>query len=100
MTAGGGDPLDLAGRAWPNIAARTVVVPGCSSLDYEERGWVGALVIVQSGELELETVGGARRSFGPGDILYLTGLRLRALSNRRGVDVVLQVIFRKDPPHP
>ncbi|WP_433470198.1 hypothetical protein [Saccharomonospora azurea] len=46
---------------------------------YDPPAWVGVLVVVADGELELETVHGHRRRFGHGSVLALSGLPLRLL---------------------
>ena len=97
MTNGDGEPLELAGRLWPTFTARSVALPAGSSVAYDEMAWGDALIVVRSGRIELETAGGARRTFGPGDILFFTGLGLRWLHNRDTESVVLQVISRTEP---
>ncbi len=86
--------FDAGGRSWPGFTVRTVVLPGGTSVEYEEAEWRGTLVIVVAGLVELETIGGARRGFGAGDVLFFAGLRLRALHNANGEDVVLQAVSR------
>jgi glyoxylate utilization-related uncharacterized protein len=49
---------------------------------YAEAEWRDALVVVESGEVELETEDDVRWRFARGDMLWLTGLALRALHNR------------------
>jgi hypothetical protein len=57
---------------------------------YNEAEWGDAIVVIRSGEIELECVGGARRRFRRGDLLWFAGLPLRALHNC-GEDPVLLV---------
>jgi hypothetical protein len=59
---------------------RVAVAPGCA-LAYDEADWRGALVVVEQGRIELEGMGGGRRTFERGAVLGLVGLPLRALHN-------------------
>jgi len=56
------------------------VAPG-RSLAYEESQWRDALVVVQRGEIVLETLSGGSCCFVQGDLLWLQGLPLAALHN-------------------
>jgi hypothetical protein len=94
--AGDGDPPEIAGRLWPTFVVRRVVLAGCSSEPFDESVWHDALVIVEQGAVDLETTSGLRRSFGVGDVLWLTGLNLRALHNPGPEDTVLAAVSR--PP--
>ncbi len=100
MAAEFGDdrPLELEGRRRPAFVARAIVIAAGSSRPYAEREWRDALVMVESGEVELETVSGHRRRFGPGDIIWFTGLALKALHNCGTDAVVLQAVSRRSPP--
>jgi len=88
-------PLLLSGRSWPNFVARTVTIEPGSSRAYDDGEWRDALVVVESGTVELETVAGVRLRFGPGEMLWLTGLALRSLSNVGAGTVVLQAVSRR-----
>jgi hypothetical protein len=57
--------------------------------------WRGALVVVERGELELECLDGRRERFGRGDVLCLTGVRLRALRNPGHRAVLLVAVSRR-----
>jgi hypothetical protein len=61
---------------------RVVTVAPGRARRYAEAEWRDALVVVESGEVELEPEDGVRRRFARGDMLWLTGLRLRAVHNR------------------
>ncbi|EID56442.1 hypothetical protein [Saccharomonospora xinjiangensis] len=56
-----------------------LVLDAGESRDYEPDAWAGLLVVVATGELELETVHGQRQRFAHGSVLTLAGLPLRAL---------------------
>jgi hypothetical protein len=70
------------------------VAPGCAR-PYAELDWRDALVVVARGEIELETLGCARWRFGRGDLLWLTGLPLRALHNRGAEPARLVAVSRR-----
>lgn len=72
---------------------RIVVAPGAERR-YDEAEWRDALVVVESGRLELECSGGSSRAFRRGDVLWLIGLPLRVLRNRGAVPTVLVVVSR------
>ena len=72
---------------------RVVVAPGCA-LAYDEADWRGALVVVERGRIELEGMGGGRRTFERGAVLWLVGLPLRALHNH-GPDRAVMVAFTR-----
>jgi hypothetical protein len=71
-----------------------VVAPG-TARRYVEDDWRGAVVIVERGELELETRSGVRRRFHRGDVLWLEDLPLRALHNPGANATVLAAVSRR-----
>ena len=74
---------------------RTVPVPPGSARSYDADEWRDALVIVEHGEIELESLRGTVHHFECGDIVSLTRLPLRALHNRGPVPAVLIAIARR-----
>jgi hypothetical protein len=72
----------------------TRVAPG-HTLAYRDSDWRDALVVVERGAVELEWLGGARQRFGCGAVLWLAGLRLRALDNRGFEPAVLLAVSRR-----
>ena len=72
---------------------RVAVAPGCA-LAYDEADWRGALVVVEQGRIEVEGIGGGRRTFERGSVLWLASLPLRALRNH-GPERVVMVTFRR-----
>jgi quercetin dioxygenase-like cupin family protein len=60
---------------------RVTVIPPGGQADYREADWRDALVLVESGEVELECEGGSRERFGHGELVCLAQLPLRALHN-------------------
>ena len=69
---------------------REVVIPAGDHLPYVDADWADALVVVASGEVDLCCSRGGRRRFGPGSVLFFTGLGLVALHNP-GLDVTVLV---------
>jgi hypothetical protein len=57
--------------------------------------WDDALVVVTRGAIELEGVGGTTRRFGPGDLIWLRGVPLRALRNHGPDAAVLVAVSRR-----
>ena len=79
----------------PAFVLRAVAVPPGCERAYDEAEWRDALVSVTRGEIELESLGGSRHSFRTGDVLWLTGLPLRALCNRGTEPVLLVTVSRR-----
>ena len=76
------------------FARRQVVIDPGDRRPYTQEEWDDALVIVKRGEVDLECRSGSRMRFIAGDILWLTGLPLRALRNAGDEPVVLVAISR------
>ena len=76
--------------------ARAVPVAPGSERAYVEAEWRGALVLVERGEVELQCVGGGSASFRRGDVLWFTGLPVRAVYNRGAETAVLVAVSRTD----
>jgi hypothetical protein len=71
-----------------------VLAPG-DRRAYDAAEWHDALVIVKRGELDIECRAGGRMRFVAGDMLWLTGLPLRALMNDGPAPVVLVAVSRR-----
>jgi hypothetical protein len=86
-------PVSLLGRRLAPAFDRRVVVlaPGHSVL-YDNAEWQDAIVVVEQGQIELESLDGSRQRFGRGDILWLERLPLRALHNRGCAPAVLVAV--------
>ena len=67
--------------------------PG-GTLAYDEDDWRGALVTVESGEVELEMACGRSVFFQKGDLLWLQDLPLARLHNRGDEPTVLVAASR------
>lgn len=74
---------------------RRIVVAAGSERAFDEAEWRDALVVIERGAIELECVGGSRRRFRSGDVLWLTGLPLCALHNREREPAVLVAVSRR-----
>lgn len=79
------------------VTREVTVAAGCSRR-YDPAEWRDAIVVVQCGEVELETSSGVRRSFRRGAVLWLDGLPLRALNNHGPDPVVLVAVSRRGTP--
>jgi glyoxylate utilization-related uncharacterized protein len=74
---------------------RVVTVAPGRARDYAEAEWRDALVVVERGEIELETTGHTCWRFERGDVLWLSGLPLRALHNRGAEPARLVAVSRR-----
>lgn len=72
---------------------RIVVAPGAER-PFDEAEWRDAVVLVESGRIELECRSGSCSHFRRGDVLCLIGLPLRALRNRERIPTVLVAVSR------
>jgi hypothetical protein len=99
MDGAGPDRLSLLGRPLPPPFELLVITlaPG-RARPFEPAEWRDALVVVERGEVELESVRGASERFERGAVLCLTGLPPRALHNRGGETAVLTVVRRGARP--
>jgi quercetin dioxygenase-like cupin family protein len=82
-------------RVPPQFQVRRIAVPPGAERPVGEAAWDDALVVVERGQLELESLNGARRSFGSGDVLCLRRLSLRLLRNRGHGPVLLTAVSRR-----
>ncbi|MGH2970359.1 MAG: hypothetical protein ACRDK0_15055, partial [Solirubrobacteraceae bacterium] len=95
MHAPGGDRLSfLDGPLPPAFDRREVAVAPGRARAYDEAEWSDALVVVERGEIELECMAGGRRRFACGDVLWLSGLPLRALHNLGREPALLVAVTR------
>ena len=74
---------------------REVRLPPGARRASDRAEWLGALVVVERGSVEVECAGGARRTFVAGDVLCLSHLALRALRNRGPAPAVLSAVTRR-----
>ena len=92
------DELTVLGRPVPaSFDVRVVVVgPGCVR-PYDADEWRGALVVIDRGAIELESLAGGRRRLRRGAVLWLAGLSLRAIRNPGDEPAVLAAVSRGWP---
>ena len=69
------------------------MAPGASRA-FDEADWAGALVVLESGELDLEGMAGCHLRLRAGAIFWLAGLPLRCLRNPGPEPAVLVAISR------
>ena len=70
-------------NAPPGFEIRAVTIGPRGERAYDDAEWRDALVFVERGEVELEWLSGASCCVVRGDVLWLKGLPLRRLRNRR-----------------
>ncbi|HEY7811779.1 MAG TPA: hypothetical protein VIC62_00985 [Nakamurella sp.] len=92
MTAG--EPLSLPPPRRSGFLRHTVRIEPAGCRSYAPAEWQDCLVIVESGEVELEMTSGVRHTCRGGDILWLAGLPLRRLSNHGDEPVVITTVRR------
>ena len=76
------------------FAQRVLILSPGDSRPYAEAEWVDAIVLVATGVVEVEGVSGSRQCFERGDLLWLTGLPVRALHNTSDRPAVLVAVSR------
>lgn len=75
------------------------IEPG-ATLDYCAAEWRDAIVVIERGEVQLESESGVRCTFSSGDVVWLVGLPLRALHNPSTAPAVLVAVSRATPAAP
>ncbi len=85
----------LLGRPIPESfpVTRLTIPPGSARLTRAPL-WADALVVVQRGDVEVESAAGARETFHPGDVLCLEGVDVRLLRNPGPAEAELVSIRR------
>lgn len=86
--------MDDDGGAPAFVLRAVAVAPGCRRA-YDEADWRDAIVLVRRGEIELECLSGTTHRFRRGDLLWLSGLPLRALRNRGHEPALLVAVSRR-----
>jgi quercetin dioxygenase-like cupin family protein len=90
------EPITFLGRTLgPSFRSRTVTIAPGGTLAYDEADWRDALVVVECGTVVVECHAGGRRTFGSGDVLWLTGIGARALHNDGAESAVLVAVSRQ-----
>jgi hypothetical protein len=83
-----------------NFDRKVVTIPAGRSHQSAEHEWTDALVIVATGEIEIECSRGGRRRFDCGSVLWLAGLEVRAIHSRGTDDATLVAVSRRRGPPP
>nr|WP_222131487.1 cupin domain-containing protein [Pseudonocardia sp. C8] len=78
----------------PTFRTRTVRLTPGEVRPHDEDEWRGALIVVDSGEIELRCSAGGSRTFGAGSVLWFTGLNLVSVRNPGTGDAVFRGITR------
>jgi hypothetical protein len=90
------DRLSFLGRRLPpEWELRVLALAPGEQRPYDEDEWRDALVVVESGQLELECSAGGRRRFPAGSILWMSGLPLRALHNDGAEPTLVAAVSRR-----
>jgi quercetin dioxygenase-like cupin family protein len=95
------EPITFLGRPLgPSFRSRTVTIAPGATRPYDEAEWRDALVVVECGAVVVECRAGGRRTFGSGDVLWLTGMGVRALHNDGTESAVLVAVSRRGAAAP
>lgn len=81
-------------RRGAGFEGRLIAIPPGAQRAYDEAEWRDALVVIERGVIELESRSGLVCAFQPGDVLCLTGLRLRCLRNPGRVEALISSTSR------
>jgi quercetin dioxygenase-like cupin family protein len=88
-------PVSFVARPAPaGMAVHLVSIAVQSEVAYEPSDWIGALVVVEAGEIELECHSGACARFGAGSVLFFEGLPLRTVRNAGRGPALLSAVNR------
>jgi len=89
------DRLSFLGSRCPKgLRLRTVILQPGDSVGLRPADWLGALVVVECGELDVECHSGTRARFAEGSVLAFTTLPVRRLHNTGDGPLVLSVLSR------
>lgn len=86
--------LAAAPRLPAAFVRRVTELPPGDSLGYDPLDWLGAIVIVREGVVELRLASGVRRTFVARDLLWLAGLDVTELHNP-GLETAALVSVRR-----
>jgi hypothetical protein len=90
----GPERVSFLGLPPDGFQRRLVVVPAGQERAYIATEWRDALVVVECGEIELESLGGTRVRFPAGAVLWLAELPLRTLRCTSQEPAVLAAVCR------
>lgn len=89
------DPPALPGADRAGFRRTTIRIEPGACRPYRWADWADCLVVIEAGEVVLETTSGTRHTCHAGDVLWLVGLSLRCLSNRGSAPVVITSVRRR-----
>jgi hypothetical protein len=96
MDGAGPDRLSFLGRPLPSAFELLAITLGPGrERAFEAIEWRDAIVVVERGEIELESLRGSRERFDRGAVTCLSGVPLRALRNSGRELAVLSVVRRR-----
>jgi hypothetical protein len=99
MEAAGDGRLSFLGRPPPRgFDLEVIRIDAGASRPFVNQEWCDALVVVERGHVSLEGESGRSWHFLPGDVVWLSGLPLRALHNHGDEPVVLSAVRRRAAP--
>lgn len=84
----------LGGRPPTGLSVRTVVLLPAEAAPYRSEEWADALVVVESGTLEVECRSGVRARFGAGAVLTFATVEPQRLLNPDVIPLVLSALTR------
>lgn len=84
----------------PGFRLRGVTLAPGGTRPYDAREWDDALVVVESGVIELRCRAGGHRRFPAGAIMWLQGMDLHELHNPGDVPTALSAVSRRLPGGP
>lgn len=85
----------LSSHPGSGFLRRTIHLEPGACRPYLAAEWQDCLVVVESGEVDLETTSGLRHTCRGGDMLWLAGLPLRCLANHGSTTVVITTVRRR-----
>jgi quercetin dioxygenase-like cupin family protein len=92
----GREPFSILDRQLPRaFRLRVVYIAPGGEHAFDEARWGDTLVVVERGELELVCANDTRRRFRRGDVLWLSGLHLRALRQCGRGPLLLAAVCRR-----
>jgi hypothetical protein len=82
-------------RVSSSFHSRSITVAPGEDRPHDEEEWLGTVIVVESGEIELRCRAGGRRTFGAGAVLWFTGLDLASVHNPGTEPAVFRGITRR-----
>jgi hypothetical protein len=93
--ASGDERVAFPGADRPAFLRRTLRLEPGDCRPYRAAEWWDCMVVIESGEVELEATSGARHTFRGGDVLWLAGLPLCCIRNIGGDAAIITTVRRR-----